>query len=270
MMSPGISIAAGSPAVLPCGGREGAAPRRLSALLACLFCMLCLNSCFAPGVGYVHTPKAVEKRAELARKFMDFLPGERKNDPAAREEAKWLADTAYIASAEIARLNRTVLPNWMNNMLINGNFRDRGLCWHYQHDLYRELRRRPLKYFRVGCCVRDQNRAAEHNCVYVTSREREWPECILLDPWARGGYLTFKEPEDIGDNWKDFPEMAARLSVIYPEGHKRSFAHWYMIRWKDGKYHAWYEKGSEKAPQYQTMLENIRRYKNARAAADAP
>ena len=44
-------------------------------------------------------------------------------------EARWLADTAVVQSAAIARDNRTVLFGWLNNILVNSNLRDRGLCW---------------------------------------------------------------------------------------------------------------------------------------------
>lgn len=46
--------------------------------------------------------------------------------PAARAEAKWLADTAVVQSAAIARNNRIVLFGWLNNILVNSNLRDRG------------------------------------------------------------------------------------------------------------------------------------------------
>ena len=43
----------------------------------------------------------------------------------ARAEAKWLADTAVVQSAAIARNNRIVLFGWLNNILVNSNLRDR-------------------------------------------------------------------------------------------------------------------------------------------------
>lgn len=76
---------------------------------------------------------------------------------------------AVVQSAAIARDNRTVLFGWLNNILVNSNLRDRGLRWQVQQDLYRDLRRRPVKYFRIGLTIRDRGTGREHSCVYVNA-----------------------------------------------------------------------------------------------------
>lgn len=231
--------------------------------------MLMLNSCFAPGVGYAYSSSVVTKRTGLAEKLKDFLPENEKTDLSAQDEARWLADTAYIASAEIARQYEPILPNWFNNGLVNIGLRERGLCWHYQHDLYRELRRRPLKYFRIGVCVRDRAKMSEHNCVYVTGRENKWPDCIILDAWLWNGRLSLKEKDEITENWADLPVQTKWLNLVCPEGHTRSKAHWFMLRGKNRKYYEWYTKEGRESSQYALMVENIRKEKqreNQRAA----
>lgn len=62
----------------------------------------------------------------MANAFLGLLPPEKAALPAARAEAKWLADTAVVQSAAIARNNRIVLFGWLNNILVNSNLRDRG------------------------------------------------------------------------------------------------------------------------------------------------
>ena len=91
--------------------------------------------------------------SRLKESFLALLPENQASRPAAQEEAKWLADTAVAQSASIARKNKVVLFGWLNNILVNSNLRDRGLCWEVQQDLYRDLRRRPVKYFRVGLAI---------------------------------------------------------------------------------------------------------------------
>ena len=129
--------------------------------------------------------------SRLKESFLALLPENQASRPAAQEEAKWLADTAVAQSASIARKNKVVLFGWLNNILVNSNLRDRGLCWEVQQDLYRDLRRRPVKYFRVGLVV-------------LTQEDRE------------------------GDKWEeDWREPY--VSSAYPEGH--SYDMQYHLVW---------------------------------------
>ncbi len=228
-------------------------------LCLCAACALLSASCFAPSAGDEFSPAIIEKRETLAEKLEDFLPEADRSRPEARREAAWLAYTAYAASGAIARLNNPIVPGWFNNMLVNAGLQDRGLCWHYQHDLYREMRRQPLRYFRLGCCVRDQGRVSEHNCLYVTARDAPWPECVVLDPWIWNGHLKIMEEEELDENWKDFDEMTNRLALVYPEGHRVPLAHWYMVKAKDGKYHPWYTPEARASAQYRRMARNMRK-----------
>ena len=126
-----------------------------------------MSACCPPPITYPDSPLVVERRNTLCENLIKLLPAEQQAIPAAQEEARWLADTAYKAGAGISRVNDSNFPGWAGNYLVNARLQDRGLCWHYQHDMYRELRRRPLQFFRVGCCVRDQGKGSEHNCVYI-------------------------------------------------------------------------------------------------------
>ena len=183
----------------------------------------------APRLGYAELPHVVKKRQDLKEKLLQLQPESLRS--AAGQEALWLADTAYKAAAAIARYNDPIFVNWLNNRAVNSrrNYRQRGLCWHYQHDLYRELRRRPLKYYELGCCLRDQGRGGEHHVVYVKAKSGKWPSILMLDAWWMSGRLVVEEAEDMED-WMDDPKCAARLNVIYPEGHKLPLEHWAMVR----------------------------------------
>ena len=119
--------------------------------------------------------------SRLKESFLALLPENQASRPAAQEEAKWLADTAVAQSASIARKNKVVLFGWLNNILVNSNLRDRGLCWEVQQDLYRDLRRRPVKYFRVGLAIRDRGTGREHSCVYINAAGKGLKDSLVLD-----------------------------------------------------------------------------------------
>lgn len=206
----------------------------MSRYLTLLFLLVAacgLFSCqHAPKPGYTEQPHIVKKRQELASQLLALLPAEKRSKEA-QVEATWLADTAYKASASIARYNDPVFVNWLNNRAVNTrkNYRQRGLCWHYQHDLYRELRRRPLKHYSLGCCVRDKGKGGEHHVVYVIGKQGSWPQVVMLDAWWYSGRLVVEGPEE-AVNWEDDPKAAAKLNEFYREGHKLPMEHWAMVR----------------------------------------
>ena len=203
---------------------------RIFQLLACTLVLLVMVACqSAPQPGYEDLPNVVEKRAALQKKLVSLVPESQRQ--AAQAEATWLADTAYRAAAAIGRYNDPVFVNWLNNRAVNTrkHYRHRGLCWHYQHDLYRELRRRPLHYFSLGCCVRDRGRGGEHHVVYIKAKNGQWPSIIMLDAWWYAGRLKVEDESDAED-WVDDPKSTEILNTIYPAGHQRPMEHWSMVR----------------------------------------
>lgn len=226
-----------------------------------LLCLGLLSSCgFPPPAGYENTPTIRKERTELKDTLLRLLPPAEASLPAAQAEAQWLSDQAYKASADIARLNDTTLPGWLNNILVNGNMQDRGLCWHYQHDMYRELRRRPLQYFRIGCCVRDQAEGSEHNCVYISPAYSAWPHAVILDPWIWCGRLKIMPPGDYSTKrWQDAPHSVESLREIYPVGHKLPFEHWQLVKGRNNKYYGFYTREARESKQLDHMIENIRK-----------
>ncbi len=227
------------------------------ALISLLVATL-LPACYPPPVSYPACPMVVQRRATLADHLLELLPAHERCEPAAREEARWLSDTAYKAAAGIARINDSNFPGWSGNALINARLQDRGLCWHYQHDMYRELRRRPLSYFRIGCCVRDRSRASEHNCVYIAARNEEWPEAWVLDAWMWNGRLKVDRATELdADDWEDLPTICTRLEQVYTEEHPYPVEHWYSLRCPNGKYGEFWDEYTRRSSQYRRMYENI-------------
>lgn len=238
---------------------------KITALLLLLSGGILFTACqTAPPIGYADLPQIVEKRAELRDHLLQLLPEEQRNLPAAQDEARWLADTAYKGAASIGRVNNPKRwPAWRNNALVNSssNRLERGLCWHYQHDMFRELRRRPLNYFRIGCCVRDQKTGSEHNCVYIAAKNAEWPHAWVLDAWKNAGRLVVFTAEDLDlDDWLDRPDAAEWLEQVYREGHRYPIEHWATVRcdshWNDHE-PSFTAKGYNTSQAYR-MRENIK------------
>ena len=233
---------------------------RYTALLS--LSLLGITACYPPQVQYPYTPFIAKRRATLQQELLLLLPEAEQRLPAAQEEAQWLSDTAYKAAAGIARLNDSHFPGWAGNALINAHLQDRGLCWHYQHDMYRELRRRKLTFFRLGCCVRDRDNASEHSCLYIAARDADWPQAWVLDAWMWNGRLKVDKATELDpDDWADFPEVCHMLSYAYPEEHAWPIEHWYTLRTPNGKYAEYWQPHTRTSSQYRRMYENIERGK---------
>ncbi len=245
-----------------------------SAFCPFLVCLLFLSLALLPGcvyappLEYAESAEIVAKRNTLYTNLLHLLPAEQQAEPAARTEARWLADTAYRAAASIARVNDPCLPGWFNNRLVNSSFnlQERGLCWHYQHDMFRELRRRPLRFFRLGCCVRDKGEGSEHHGVYLTGRAGHWPSVIIQDAWRYSGRLKVLDEAMIREeDWQDDPVCARFLAYVYPEGHHYPVEHWARVKsgakWNDYT-SSWSPEGRASRQgqlMYRAMAEGVRR-----------
>ena len=198
------------------------------------------SCCTPPAEDYLQKPYVQQQMSGLANAFLALLPPDKAVLPAAGAEARWLADTAVAQSAAIARDNRTVLFGWLNNILVNSNLRDRGLCWQVQQDLYRDLRRRPVKYFRVGLTIRDRGTGREHSCVYVNAAGKGLQGSIVLDAWKNCGHLvTLTQKDREGGKWEeDWREPF--VSKAFPEGHSYGMEHHLVCPGGPGNAPCWF------------------------------
>ena len=76
-------------------------------LAAALLCRWS-SCCTPPAEDYIQQPYVQQQMSGLANAFLALLPPDQASLPAAGAEARWLADTAVVQSAAIARDNRTV------------------------------------------------------------------------------------------------------------------------------------------------------------------
>ena len=187
----------------------------------------------APSWSYYDEPQVQQQRKDTFKQLIELLPPEQRNIPAAREEADWLVEHGFKAAISIARYNDPIGLGWQNNRNINTpqHIRERGLCWHYQADMFRELRRRHLDYFYIGFCRRDDKTSADHNCIYIRAAAGQWPDAVLMDPWCGSGRLNVMNRRDIEiEEWHDSPEMRQRLEHVYRENHRYPMEHWECVQ----------------------------------------
>ncbi|MDO5451285.1 MAG: hypothetical protein Q4F30_10400 [Akkermansia sp.] len=236
-------------------------------LIAGALAALGLNSCMkAPDVSYYDDWEVKAERQDLFKHLLGLLPPQQQYDPAAMKEATWLTETAFKASISIARHNNPKYMNWLNNRLVNtaNNSMERGLCWHYQADLYRELRRRPLKFFYLGCCTKNEGLKTEHNALYIRAIAGAWPDVVVLDPWQVNGRLTVIHGKNIlMDRWKDMPLLRTNLATVYKENHSYPIEHWERVQSDDDpqRYVSIFTKEGRESRQGRLMFENIERGK---------
>lgn len=248
------------------------------ALLLAATSLFSLTSCqTAPPIGYENQPEVVVERHKLKDELLLLLPEAQRTLPEAVKEAQLLADTSYTAAAAIGRINQPRRwPAWRNNKLVNSlsdSALDRGLCWHYQHDMYRELRRLNLQFFAIGCCVYKRKTGREHNCVYLKAADDTWPNGIILDAWRLGGRLLTIAKEDIDtDDWQDRADTTEWLDAVYPVGHSYPIEHWATVRSDDDWNHhiPSYDIVAQQTKQGKRMQENIRQGLKTRNGKPTP
>lgn len=233
---------------------------------ACLLLALSATSCVsAPTAAQMETPSALQVQEETAARLLAMLPPEQQGLPEAQEEARWLGAVLHRGAAAVARVNDPVLSGWLHNRMVNSTFRlrQRGLCWHYQHDLYRELRRRPLSFFRIGCCVLDQGEGSEHHCLYLCEKHHGWQDGIVVCAWRYSGIIKFWDADTLRErHCEDEPLITDFLARNYPEGHTLPMEHWARVRADRGSMRAYVNADSpagKQARQGQLMRENCRR-----------
>ncbi len=223
-------------------------------------------SCSPAPIDYVNRPEVVVERSDLYTDLLSLLhPNDRKLK-AAQQEARWLADNSFKAGAGLSRVYDSSFPGWSGNYLVNMHIQQRGLCWHYQHDLFGELRRRPLTFFRIGTTTRDKGTGSAHSCVYIAAKGGVWPNAMVIDPWMWNGRTKvskgWKLPQD---DWEDTPELTQNtLNRVYPEGHQTPMEFWYFIKNKDGIYVNYDAPSMLMTEQYRYMFESIETKKDER------
>ncbi len=164
---------------------------RLAALLLPLFLASCVNLGTAE--------QRQERIRRLSREIRQLSP---KIDAG---EAGNLAHTAVESSAGLAREFKPVPIAWINNSLVNSGLRKRGLCYHWQEDLFPHLHALKLKTIDLHLASARRATRFEHNCIVITARGQRFEDGIALDPWRGCGVLAWAKVSRDRYPWQPLP-----------------------------------------------------------------
>jgi hypothetical protein len=164
------------------------------------FCLLLLLIEAAGCSALPKTDSALhESSARLQRQLIAL--GQRVDD----QEAARLAQVAVEQATNLALEYRAMWPPWVHNTMVNGGFRDRGLCFHWANDLFLRLHALGLRSLDLHLAVARMDTSREHNAVVVTASGQPFESGLVLDAWRNSGAL-FSGPA-ITDKypWKPLP-----------------------------------------------------------------
>lgn len=122
-------------------------------------------------------------------------------------EANAVAYDAVVYPMILANQYNLVYPPQLQNMLVNGNRRDRGLCWQWADDMTEHMEKKYLKTFDLVRGTANRRLKNEHNSLVIVAKGENFYTGILLDPWRNSGELYWEKVTDDEDpqyTWHKF------------------------------------------------------------------
>ena len=163
--------------------------------------MLLLAACAAP------PPPQPEEVSRLAAAIRGLGP---EVDP---EEAERAAKMAYRHTHDLALEYQITDPPIVHNTKVNMGLKPRGLCWHWARDMEDRLKAEDFQTLDLHRAVANSDNAfrLEHSTAIISARGDAYDEGIVLDPWRKGGRLTWAGVrEDASYDWQPRDEVVAR------------------------------------------------------------
>jgi hypothetical protein len=142
----------------------------------------------------------VAKAEKLAAELASLSPR------VSRDEAKLLADCAFVTVSKLRREYRMFGTPIFNNFLIYHGLRKRGYCYQWSEDLLVALDKLNLKSLEVRWGEHDPNTWRENNCIVVTAKGQPFKRGIMLECWRHLGHLYFNP---VGSDWELYVENSA-------------------------------------------------------------
>ena len=152
-------------------------------------------------------PAAPEEVSRLAAAIAALGP---EVDPA---EARRAAEVSYAHTHRLALEYQITDPPIIHNTKVNMGIKPRGLCWHWAHDMEDRLKQERFETLEMHRAVANADNAfrLEHSTAVVSARGEAYDAGIVLDPWRKGGRLTWVPVRaDAAYDWQPRNEVVAR------------------------------------------------------------
>jgi hypothetical protein len=153
-----------------------------------------------PPFSFQVSKEDVSKAEKLAAELASLSP--RVN----RDEAKLLADRAFVTVSKLRREYRMFGTPIFNNFLIYHGLRKRGYCYQWSEDLLVALDKLNLKSLEVRWGEHDPNTWRENNCIVVTAKGQPFNRGIMLECWSHLGHLDLIP---VASSWERYVENSA-------------------------------------------------------------
>lgn len=128
-----------------------------------------------------------------------------------RDEAKLLADCAFVTVTKLRREYRMFGTPIFNNFLIYHGLRKRGYCYQWSEDLLIALDALRLKSLELHWGEYDPNTWRENNCIVVTAKGQPFKRGIMLECWRHLGHLYFGP---VASDWETYVENSSYANLV--------------------------------------------------------
>lgn len=159
------------------------------------------------GCGAPPPPPEESDVTRLAAAILDLGP---QVDP---EEAARAARISYEHSHRLALEYEITDPPIVHNTKVNMGLKPRGLCWHWARDMEDRLKLENFQTLDLHRAVANADNAfrLEHSTAVISAKGDSFREGIVLDPWRKGGRLTWAPVAwDKDYTWEPRNEVVAR------------------------------------------------------------
>ncbi|WP_371224435.1 hypothetical protein [Roseovarius sp. 2305UL8-3] len=135
----------------------------------------------------VQSTEAASDVADLTASILALSPG---IDP---EEAARAARISYEHTARLRREYQITDGPLLHNIKVNNGTKPRGLCWHWAEDMEKRLKIENFQTLDLHRAIANyDNWRLEHSTTIVSAKGASMYDGIVLDPWRKGGVLTWK------------------------------------------------------------------------------
>lgn len=153
----------------------------------------------------------VSEQAQLARALRRLGPGVQV------AEAERAAHVLVQAVEEARLVGRLEGGAVRRNLAVNLGLHDWGLCWHWTELLGRRLKEEEFRTLRLHWgCAHAGSTLREHNAVILTAPGQAFADGLVVDPWRKGGQLTWIRVAEDRYPWKHEPWSESRWLPANP------------------------------------------------------